>query len=281
MVSVKEKRMMIEPENSQLTISNQCVLLGLSRSGYYYESAKESELNMALMRDIDKQYTKTPYFGSRKMAKLLNRQAYHVNRKRVQRLMRLMGIAAIYPRPKTSRPHPEDKIYPYLLRDLSISHSNQVWSSDITYIPMQNGFMYLVAIMDLFSRYVLSWELSNTLESEFCVTALENALSCHKPEIFNTDQGVQFTSNDFIEVVESHDVRVSMDGKGRFTDNIFIERLWRSLKYEDIYIKNYDKGLELYRGLQNYFQVYNRERPHQALEYKTPEEVYRGETPPI
>jgi len=221
MIPVKKKQMMVEPENTQLTISSQCELLSLSRSGYYYEQAEESLLNQTLMRAIDEQYTKTPYFGSRKITQWLNRQAYHVNRKRVRRLMRIMGIAAIYPRPKTSQSHPENKVYPYLLRNLPILHSNQVWSSDITYIPMQHGFMYLVAVMDLFSRYVLSWELSNTLESEFCVTAVENALSCHQPEIFNTDQGVQFTSNDFIKAVESHDVRVSMDGKGRFTDNIF------------------------------------------------------------
>ena len=269
---------MIDSEDSQLTISKQCDLLGLSRSSYYYEPARESALNLSLMREIDEQYTKTPYFGSRKMTAWLNRQAHHINRKRVQRLMRIMGIAAIYPRPKTSRSHPENRIYPYLLRDLRIMRSNQVWSSDITYIPMKRGFMYLVAVMDLFSRYVLSWEISNTLESDFCVVALENALSSHTPEIFNTDQGVQFTSNDFIKVVESHKVQLSMDGKGRFTDNIFIERLWRSLKYEDIYIKNYDKSLELYRGLHNYFNIYNRERPHQALEYMTPEEVFRGDS---
>ena len=262
MVSVKEKRMMIEPENLQLTIVKQCKILGLSRSGYYYKHARESELNLTLMRDIDEQYIKTPYFGSRKMAKWLNRQGYNVNRKRVKRLMRLMGMAAIYPKPKISCPHPQNKFYPYLLRNLPILYPNQVWSSDITYIPMQSGFMYLVAIMDLFSRYVLSWELSNSLDSEFCIVALEKALSYHKPDIFNTDQGVQFTSKDFINVVEDHDIKVSMDGKGRFTDNIFIERLWRSLKYEDIYIKNYDKGLELYRGVNNYFQIYNQELLH-------------------
>jgi len=272
--------MMIEPDNLQLTISKQCEILGLSRSGYYYKPAKESDFNLSLMLEIDAQYTITPYFGSRKMAKWLNRQRFKVNRKRIKRLMRLMGIEAIYPKPKTSCPHPQNKIYPYLLRNLPILYPNQVWSSDITYIPMQNGFMYLVAIMDLFSRYVLSWEISNTLDSDFCVVALKNALSCQKPEIFNTDQGVQFTSKNFIEVLESHDIRVSMDGKGRFTDNIFIERLWRSLKYEDIYIKNYEKVVDLYGGVKNYFQVYNQERPHQALEYLTPEEQHLGEILP-
>lgn len=267
---------MIDPGHIQISITRQCELLGMSRSSYYYEPVRESKLNITLMRIIDEQYLQAPFLGSRKMTIFLRRQGYHVNRKRVQKLMRLMGIVAIYPRSRLSARFPDHKIYPYLLKELQIEHPNQVWSSDITYLPMKKGFMYLVAVMDLYSRYVLSWNVSNTLESEFCVSAVEEALIKNKPKIFNTDQGVQFTSKSFIDKLLEHNIQPSMDGKGRFIDNIFIERLWRSVKYEDVYIKDYEMVMELLHGLKNYFKFYNELRPHQSLKYRTPEEVYLG-----
>ena len=229
------------------------------------------------MKLIDQQYLKTPSWGSRSMKNHLRRLGYKVNRKRAQRLMRLMGIEAIYPKPKTSRPHPAHKVYPYLLRNLAIDHPNQVWAADITYIPMDRGFMYLVAIMDWHSRKILSWRLSNTLDTDFCVEALEEAL-CRfgKPDIFNTDQGAQFTSNDFTELLTKYDIKISMDGRGRVQDNIFIERLWWSLKYQYLYLWSFENGTQLRQGLQQWFQMYNRERSHQALDNLTPDEVYYG-----
>ena len=228
------------------------------------------------MRLIDEEYTRHPFYGSRRMTTYLRRLGHPVNRKRISRLMRLMNIEAIYPKPKTSQRNAQHKIYPYLLRDLRIEYANQVWSSDITYIPMQQGFMYLVAIIDWFSRYVLTWQLSNTLVGRFCCEALELALSQGQPEIFNTDQGSQFTSTEFTSRLEEANVEISMDGRGRCLDNIFIERFWRSLKYEDIYIKDYASVSALYEGVKQYIRFYNTERPHQSLTYKTPYEVHYG-----
>ena len=226
------------------------------------------------MKLIDRQYLATPFYGARKIAAWLKSQGQRVNRKRVRRLMRIMGLKAIYRHPRTSKPAPGHKIYPYLLGDLRITRPNQVWAADITYIPMAHGFLYLVAIIDWYSRYVLSWRLSNTLDADFCIEALEEALTKGKPDIFNTDQGSQFTSEAFTGLLQQHGVRISMDGKGSYNDNLFIERLWRSVKYEEVYLKAYQDGREARIGLGNYFRFYNTERPHQALDYRTPAEVY-------
>jgi putative transposase len=260
----------------RLTVAQQCELLDLARSTYYYEPAQETLENLALMRRIDEQYLKTPFLGSRKMALELSTPEEAVNRKRVQRLMRKMGIAAICPRKKTTIPNVGHRVYPYLLRGLTIDRSNQVWCSDITYIPMQGGFMYLVAIMDWYSRYVLSWRTSNTLDTEFCVAALEDALSHAKPDIFNTDQGSQFTSREFTGRLEQNQVAISMDGRGRAMDNIFIERLWWSVKYEDVYLKEYASVADLNEGLDRYFDFYDHRRKHQSLDYRTPYDVFTG-----
>jgi putative transposase len=266
---------MIEPENKNISIRRQCELIGISRSSYYYNPDEiESEENEFYMSLIDQKYLKRPFYGSRRMTDYLCRSGYPVNRKRVSRIMGVMGIHAIYPRPRTSQKGKDQKIYPYLLRGVSIDQVNKVWAADITYIPMRKGFMYLVAIMDWHSRFVLSWELSNTLDSEFCVYALKNALMFGKPDIFNTDQGSQFTSNDFTGHLLSAGIQISMDGHGRAMDNIFVERLWRTLKYEDIYIKDYETGKKLRKGLHQYFDFYNYERPHQSLGNKTPAMVY-------
>lgn len=267
---------MIEPELVGIAMSRQCQLIGLPRSTLYYEPASETTENLMYMNLIDRQYTKTPFYGSRRMAVWLCQQGYEVNRKRIQRLMRIMGLEAIYPRPNTSAAVKAHRVYPYLLRDMEIIRPNQVWSTDITYIPMDSGFMFLVAVIDWFSRYVLSWRLSNTLDAAFCLEALDAALKLGKPEIFNTDQGAQFTCNSFTGRLEQHGVKISMDGKGRALDNVFVERLWRTVKYEDIYLKNYRTGVALHEGVGSYFRFYNRERPHQALDYKTPASVYRG-----
>lgn len=227
------------------------------------------------MRLIDEQYLRTPFYGYPKMTEYLRQvKNYQVNPKRVYRLMQLMGLRAVAPRPRTSRPHPEHKIYPYLLCGVDITRLNQVWSADITYVPMQRGFMYLVAILDWHSRYVLSWEVSNTLDGDFCLLALERALQHGQPEIFNTDQGAQFTAKAFTTRLEQAEIKISMDGKGRVFDNIFIERLWRTVKYENIYLSDYTTGLELVAGLANYFDFYNHERFHQSLDYRTPAQVY-------
>lgn len=267
---------MIERGNGEMSVRGQCELLGLNRSGLYYTPAKESDLNLRLMRLIDEQYLKTPFFGWPRMTVYLQRLGYRVNHKRVQRLMRLMDLEAIHPKPKTSKPDNENRVYPYLLRNLVVSRPNQVWNSDITYVPMSKGFMYLVAIIDWFSRYVISWEVSNSLDSLFCLDCLHQALETGRPEIFNTDQGSQFTARSFTQALEEAGVRVSMDGRGRAMDNIFVERLWRSVKYEDIYLKNYETGHDLMDGIEGYFNFYNLERPHQGLGYRTPMEVHLG-----
>jgi putative transposase len=266
---------MIEPNHPALSIRRQCDLIGLNRSTFYWQPAGESPLNLALMALIDKEYTRAPFYGYRKMTARLNKQPdYHVNHKRVARLMAKMGLQAIYPGPKTTVSHPQHKKYPYLLRGLEINRPNQVWAADITYVPMPQGFMYLVAIMDWFSRFVVAWQLSNTLDGAFCVNALRQALLHGQPEIFNTDQGVQFTAHDFTDELQSANIRISMDGRGRFLDNIFVERLWRTVKYEDIYIKEYATVPSLFTGLSDYFDLYNYERPHQSLNYCTPADIH-------
>ena len=254
----------------------QCALLGISRSGFYYEPVSESALNLRLMRLIDEQYLKTPFYGARKMCAWLDAQGYGVNRKRITRLMQVMGIEAIYQKPRTTVLNKEHEKYPYLLGDLAITRPDQVWATDITYIPMRRGFLYLVAVVDWFSRYVLSWELSNSLDVSFCIQALQTALTIGKPEIFNSDQGSQFTSTDFTGVLKKEAITISMDGKGRALDNIIVERLWRSVKYEEVYIKDYEQGVDAYAGLGGYFGFFNNERPHQSLGYRTPSAVYFG-----
>ena len=253
----------------------QCVLLGLSRSSLYYEPAAEAAENVRLMGLIDREYTARPFLGSRRLTQWLVEQGEAVNRKRVQRLMRVMGLEAIYPKPKLSAAGRGHRIYPYLLRDVSVDRPDQVWSTDITYVPLAAGFMYLAAIMDWFSRYVIAWRLSNTLDGSFCLEMLEEALSRGKPEVFNTDQGVQFTAAAWTGRLESAGVAVSMDGRGRWLDNVFVERLWRTVKYEDIYLWRYEAVPELQQGLGRYFPYYNEARPHQSLGYRTPASVYR------
>ena len=266
---------MINPNNQNLSISRQCRLLNVNRSTYYYKKRPIKPINLKLMELIDKQYLKTPTWGSRSMMNHLRRQGYKINRKRVQRLMRLMGLQAIYPKRRTSRPHPGHKVYPYLLRNLEIDRPNQVWATDITYIPMARGFMYLVAVMDWHSRKVLSWRISNTLDTDFCVAALEDAINRFGvSEIFNTDQGAQFTSNAFTDLLKQHDIKISMDGKGRVQDNIFVERLWWTVKHHYLYLHAFDNGIQLRNGLTEWFKFYNHERPHQALDNLTPDEVY-------
>ena len=266
---------MIDSQYPDVSILRQCNMLKISRSTVYYKRKRVKKEDLELMRIIDKQYLKTPVYGSRSMRNYLRRLGYNINRKRVQRLMRLMGLEAIYPKPKTSKPHPEHKIYPYLLRGLKIRRSNQVWAADITYIPLRRGFMYLVAVMDWYSRKVLSWRVSNTLEADFCVEALKDAIHSHGcPEIFNTDQGSQFTSEDFTGELENHGIKISMDGRGRFQDNIFIERLWWTVKHHYVYLRTFDNGTDLRNGLQHWFAYYNQERFHQSLADLTPDEVY-------
>jgi len=265
---------MIEPNNSQISIVKQCDLLDISRSGYYYSPVPESPENLKIMRLMDEQYLKTPFYGARRMLAFIEYQGYSVNIKRIRRLLRLMGLEAIYPKPNIIKPQPGHKIYPYLLKGLSINDINKVWSSDITYIPMKSGFLYLVAIIDWYSRYVLSWRLSNSLDSTFCVDALDEALELGCPEIFNTDQGTQFTSESHTSRLASKKIKISMDSKGRAIDNVFIERLWRSLKYEYVYLHAPETGKELYQGLDDYFNFYNNERPHQSLGYQVPSAVH-------
>jgi len=266
----------VDRRHPSLSIVRQCRLLDISRSGLYYQPKGISEENLTLMKLIDRQYLATPFYGARKIAAWLKSQNYSVNRKRVRRLMRIMGLKAIYRRPRTSKPAPGHKIYPYLLGGLKITRPNQVWAADITYIPMARGFLYLVAIIDWYSRYVLSWRLSNTLDAGFCIEALEEALRKGRPDIFNTDQGAQFSSEAFTGLLESHGVRISMDGKGSYNDNLFVERLWRSVKYEEVYLKAYQDARDARIGLGNYFRFYNTERPHQALGYRTPAEVFNS-----
>ena len=257
-----------------MSISRQCELLGLSRSSYYYAPCSETLQNLKIMRLMDEQYLKTPFYGVRRMHACIQSQGYQVNIKRIRRLMRLMGLEAIYPKPRQRFWGPEHNVYPYLLKDLKINQINQVWCSDITYIPMKLGFLYLVAVMDWHSRYVLSWKLSNSLETSFCLEALEEALQLGKPEIFNTDQGSQFTSDAFTARLLLDEIKISMDSRGRALDNIFIERLWRSLKYEYVYINAPETGEELYHGLCDYFDFYNHERIHQSLGYQPPANIY-------
>jgi putative transposase len=266
---------MVDPQEPNLSIVRQCRLLNIQRSSFYYRPKPFKAEDLEFMRLIDQQYLKTPTWGSRSMRNHLRRLGYKINRKRVQRLMRVMGLEAIYPKPRTSRPHPEHKIYPYMLKDLSIERPNQVWAADITYIPMSRGFMFLVAVMDWHSRKILSWRLSNTMEADFCVEALQEAIKRYGcPEIFNTDQGAQFTSEAFTKVLKENNITISMDGRRRVQDNIFIERLWWTLKYHYLYLRSFSKGSELRAGLQEWFCFYNHERFHQALDNWTPDEVY-------
>jgi putative transposase len=256
-------------------VRRQCELLGLHRSSLYYEPAAETQENVRLMRLLDEEYTAHPFLGSRRLRALLNEHGEEVNRKRVQRLLRVMGLEAIYPKPKLSVAGAGHKVFPYLLRNVPIKRADQVWSTDITYIPMATGFMYLAATIDWYSRYVLSWRLSNTLDGSFCLDMLDEALSLGRPEVFNTDQGVQFTAETFTGRLQSAGVAVSMDGKGRCLDNVFVERLWRSVKYENVYLYRYETVPELEVGLRLYFRYYNEERLHQSLDYRTPAAVYR------
>ena len=272
-LSHKEKLLLIDKTNRETSISHQAELIGVSRSSIYYEPVVD-EYDLLLKRLIDEQYTLTPFYGSRKITAHLRRSGQEVNRKHVQRLMREMGIEAIYPKRHLSQAHPGHKIYPYLLRDVSIDRKDQVWAADITYIPLSRGFMYLVAIMDWWSRYVLAWQMSTSLDTSFCLEALEMALQFGKPEIFNTDQGSQFTSSAFTGILKDHGIDISMDGRGRCMDNIFTERLWRTVKYENVYLMHYGSVPEGRQGINSYFGFYNDDRLHQALDYQTPAEVH-------
>ena len=265
---------MIERGQPEISIRRQCELIGLNRSSFYYQPVGESEYNLLLMRLLDRQYTRVPFYGWPRMTAWLRREGHAINPKRVRRLMRLMGLQAIYPKPRTSKAAKGHKVYPYLLRNVAITRPNQVWSADITYIPMLRGFMYLTAIIDWYSRYVLAWQLSNTLDGRFCLEALEGALAQGQPDIFNTDQGVQFTALDFTSRLEAVGIRISMDGRGRALDNVFVERLWRTVKYEHVYLHDYALVPELEKGLHEYFSFYNHERLHQSLSYQTPVEVH-------
>jgi putative transposase len=277
-MSRERRREMVNREHPALSTVRQCALLSISRSSVYYRPRGTSSKNLAMMKLIDQQYLSTPFYGSRRMKVWLGREGHSANRKRVRRLMRTMGVQAIYRRPRTSKPGPGHKVYPYLLGGMEITRPNQVWAADITYIPMARGFHYLVAIMDWHTRYVVAWNLSNTLDADFCVEALEEALGKGRPEIFNTDQGSQFTGDGFTGLLKQHGVRISMDGKGRYSDNIFVERLWRTVKYEEVYLKAYSDGWEARVGLKAYFHFYNNQRPHQALGYRTPAEVFNGDS---
>ncbi len=266
---------MIDCQHQRISIERQCELVGLSRASLYYKARPESEQNLDLMRRLDEQYTRCPFYGVKRMAAWLESQGCTVNEKRVRRLLRKMGLFAQYPKPRLSVPKHAHRIYPYLLKGVSIQRVNQVWSTDITYIRLWQGFVYLVAIMDWHSRFVLNWKLSVSMESSFCVSALDEALQVACPEVFNTDQGSQFTSEDFTTRLLERGISISMDGRGRAFDNIFVERLWRSVKYEEVYLKDYRSVTEARHGIKAYFEFYNRERLHQSLGYKTPEAVYR------
>ena len=266
---------MLDKEHHGLSLLRQCLLLGINRSTVYYKSRLITQQDFEIMRLIDEQYMRTPVYGTRSMRDHLIRNGYKINRKRVQRLMRIMGIEAIYPKPKTSKAHPEHQIYPYLPRGLEINQPNMVWSSDITYIPVKRGHMYLVAVMDWHSRKVLSWRISNTLDSDFCVSAVKEAIATFDcPEIFNTDQGSQFTSKAFTDVLKTNDIKISMDGRGRCMDNIFIERLWWTVKYHYLYLHSFENGSQLRKGLRSWFEYYNQKRFHQSLHRMTPDECY-------
>ena len=277
-----ERKAMITRDHPDLSLSRQCRLLSISRSSFYYAPKGESPENLALMRRIDGLFLKYPFYGSRQMVRQLRREGTSVGRHRVRRLMRLMGLEAIYQAPRTSEPHPAHRIFPYLLKGLAVDRPNQVWCADITYIPVQRGFLYLVAIMDWATRHVLSWWLSNTMDAGFCVEALQEALSRYgRPEIFNTDQGSQFTSLDFTSALKNAGVAISMDGRGRCMDNIFIERLWRSLKYEAVYLHDLSDGFVAERVISDWIDFYNTERPHSALAGRTPAEAYYGTGRPV
>ena len=274
-MSVERRRGLIEPGHGRLSVARQCALVSISRSSFYYQPAGETSETLALMRLIEAQVLETPWYGSRQLARYLRRDGHEVGRKRVRRLMAVMGLVPIYQRPRTTVPHPEHRIYPYLLRGLVVDRPNQVWCADITYIPMRRGFLYLVAVMDWATRKVLAWRVSNTMEVAFCIEALREALAKFgRPEIFNTDQGSQFTSTEFTDVLRAAQVRISMDGRGRWMDNVFIERLWRSLKYECIYLHAFETGSELRAGLLRWIGYYNTRRPHSTLGGRTPDEAY-------
>jgi putative transposase len=274
-MSVERRRQMVEPEHPRLSIVRQCELVSISRSGFYHRPAEETPLNLELMRLVDAQFLETPWYGSRQMARHLRRGGHLVGRKRVRRLMARMGLAPIYQRPRTTVPHPGHRVWPYLLRDLVVERPNQVWCADITYIPMRRGFLYLVAVMDWATRKVLAWRVSNTMDVEFCIAALEDALTWFgPPEIFNTDQGSQFTSPRFTGVLQAAGVRISMDGRGRWMDNVFIERLWRSLKYDCVFLHAFETGSELRAGLTTWIGYYNANRPDSGLRGQTPDEEY-------
>ncbi|MCX6004022.1 MAG: IS3 family transposase [Chloroflexi bacterium] len=273
-LGVEQRRAVVVRRRPSLSVVRQCKLLDISRSGLYYQPLGVSDEDLNLMKLIDKQYMATPFYGARKIAAWLKSERHNINRKHVRRLMQIMGLRAIYRRPRTSKPAPGNKIYPYLLNGLKITRPNVVWCADVTYIPMARGFMYLVVIMDWYNRYVLSWRLSNTLDADFCVEALEEALRKGRPDIFNTDQGTQFTGRAFTGLLEQHGIRISMDGRGSYRDNLFIERLWRTVKYEEVYLKAYQDGRAARSGIGDYFRFYNTQRPHQAMGYKTPAEEY-------
>jgi putative transposase len=275
--TVTERRVIVDKSNTKLSLLQQCILLSISRSGYYYTKKEETSFNLELMVEIDKEYTARPFRGVPSMTEYLRKDlGYNVNKKRIRRLYKLMDIFALVPGPHTSRGCKGHKKYPYLLRNLAIVRPNHVWATDITYIPIKNGYMYLIAIIDLYSRYVVKWALSNSMEAEWCAEVLKEAINEHgKPDMFNTDQGSQFTSDVFIEVLKDNNINISMDGKGRATDNIFIERLWRSMKYEDVYLNAYETGIELYKGLKKYFEFYNLVRRHSSIKNQRPMDVYR------
>jgi putative transposase len=275
-LSPEAKRDLIEPEHAQISVVRQCELVGLARASFYYVAQGESAENLQLMRLLDEQYTRTPFYGVRRMTVWLRQQGYTVNPKRVARLLHTLGLETLYPKPRLSQAHPERRVYPYLLRGVPITRVNQVWSTDMTYIRLHAGFVSLVAGMDWFSRYVLSWAVSITRDVGFCLEALEQALGMATPDIFNSDQGSQFTSADFTGRLETAGVKISMDGRGRGLDNVFVERLWRTVKYEEVYLKDYGTPREAIQGLEAFFQLYNRQRPHQALGYQTPATVYFG-----
>lgn len=267
--------MMIEKGHRELSLSRQCELLSVSRSGLYYEPVKESQENLSILRLLDQQYLDTPFYGVERLLVLLVVAGYRINRKRLRRLMRLQGWQTLYPAPRTTKSDPAAYKYPYLLGDLQVEHRNQVWAIDITYVPMQKGFMYLCAIIDLHTRFVVGWGISNSMSAEWCCEVVEQAISQHgAPQILNSDQGSQFTSEAYIDLLKRHHIQISMDGKGRAIDNIFIERLWRTVKYEHIYLHAYEDGLSLYQGLYQYFSFYNGERRHQSLSYETPMSLY-------
>lgn len=271
---------MIEPSHPALSVTRQCALLGLPRASYYHRPRPEPDANLALMRVIDETYLAYPFFGSRQMTRWLRRQGHEVNRKRVQRLMRQMGLEAIYRKPNLSRAQSGHRVYPYLLRDLTVTRPNQVWATDITYVSVQGGYAYLCAVIDWHSRCVLAWELSNTLDASFCVRAVQRALAAHgTPEIFNSDQGCQFTSSEFTGLLLARGVKLSMDGKGRCLDNVFVERLWRTVKYEEVYLKSYVSLVDAHAQLDRFFRFYNERRPHSSLDGATPAEIHQATLP--